>query len=126
VTKERKNTFTKKERIYKRKMIYFLSKNGKQIPNKDKIINIKYIFIPQICDIATTQILIIVPKKNIKLATKRNKIKRRIREIYRVNKHLFPQKDNCTLLIMFAYIANVVHNYNNIKSDILQQIPNIS
>ena len=125
MTKELNNTFTKEERICKRKVISFLSKNGKQIHNKDKIISIKYVFIPKICNTTTTQILIIVPKKNIKLATKRNKIKRIIRETYRLNKHLLQKKENCTLLIMFTYRAHVVHNYNNIKTEILQQIIHI-
>ena len=126
MTKEHNNTFIKKERICKRKVIAFLLKNGKQIQCKEQIISIKYIFIPKIYDTITTQILIIVPKKNIKIATKRNKIKRIIREIYRLNKHLFQQKRNCTLLIMFTYKTNVLYSYNKIKEDILQQITYIS
>ena len=66
MTKEHNNTFIKKERICKRKVIAFLLKNGKQIQCKEQIISIKYIFIPKIYDTITTQILIIVPKKNIK------------------------------------------------------------
>ena len=103
MTKEHNNTLIKKERICKRKVIAFLLKNGKQIQCKEQIISIKYIFIPKI-----------------------NKIKRIIREIYRLNKHLFQQKRNCTLLIMFTYKTNVLYSYNKIKEDILQQITYIS
>ena len=58
---------------------------------------------------ATVAVLISVPKKKVKHAVKRNRMKRLIRETYRLNKTSLIQhfqKKNSGLLIAFLYIGN--------------------
>lgn len=75
-------------------------------------------------------VFIVVPKKNIKKAVDRNKIKRRIRESYRLNysikliiKNLIPF--NRRILVRFKYIHNEVVSYKIINRSILEGLNNI-
>jgi len=59
-----------------------------------------------------------VPKKNIKLAVNRNRIKRLIREVYRKNKYLFSENINKQYLFMFVYTAKKEINYTTLEASI--------
>ena len=62
-----------------------------------------------------------VPKKKIGKANKRNQIKRRMREAFRLNKHsVLPFiQDNKQLQIMFVYMDSELTNYNTIESKLV-------
>ncbi|MFA6923202.1 MAG: ribonuclease P protein component [Bacteroidales bacterium] len=76
-------TFKKDERLCSRKVISELFEKG----NSFNVFPIKTIWLKTSFESPyPAKILIVVPKKNIKKAVDRNKIKRRIREIYRKNK----------------------------------------
>ena len=57
-----------------------------------------------------SRILVSVPKRNFKRAVKRNLLKRRIREAYRLQKQLLPQP----LDVMFVYLPREVLSFEEI------------
>jgi ribonuclease P protein component len=69
-----------------------------------------------------TQVLFSVPKRTFKLATDRNTIKRRLREVYRLHKHLFQDKEGkCTLqYIAIVYVAKEKLAYQELKRKFIQ------
>ena len=64
-------------------------------------------------ELAANEILISVPKRNFKKAVFRNRLKRRIREAYRLNKHSFdiPHK----LRIAYIYTSKELLEFNIIQ-----------
>ena len=70
-------------------------------------------------------IMVSVPKKNFKRAVKRNLLKRKIRESYRLNKHLLvsPQSKINFLLV---YISKNILEYKEIESKVADILGKIS
>ena len=74
---------------------------------------------------ATVSILISVPKKKIKLAVERNRMKRLIREAYRLNKtNLIKslQEKDSGLLIAFLFIGNEVCQWDTLEESMQKAI----
>jgi len=69
------------------------------------------------------KVLISVSKKNIKSAVKRNLIKRRIRESYRLNKE---QLSNSGYSIAIIYVDNKILKFKQIDDFIKKVLKNIS
>ena len=77
-------------------------------------------------NLAGIQILITVPKKIFKRAVDRNLIKRRIREIFRLNKSkltYFPSKIICFEVI---YISQTILKFEDIKKEMLNMFTEIN
>lgn len=66
-------------------------------------------------EIAPVRVLFSVPKKKIRLSVKRNRIKRLLRENYRINKHLLiaeMEKKDASLHLGIVYLSNEMPDYS--------------
>lgn len=73
----------------------------------------------------TSQILVSISKKRFKRAVKRNRIKRLIREAYRLHKHKIieqAENKNINTSIAFLYIKNELPTYQEIDKAMIKAI----
>ena len=92
------NTFPKKERLNSKIKIEKLFKSKNSFVQND--FKVYWDVLPS--EDTNISVLISVPKKNVHLATNRNKIKRIIRECYRINKNiLIENKQDLTIAIVY-------------------------
>jgi ribonuclease P protein component len=98
-----KFTFKKEERLFKEKIIQELFDKGSSF----YLYPFKVFFLPNRDNQCPFhQVLISVSKKNFKKAVDRNRIKRRIREGYRLNKNLIGDQNK--LVIAYIYSAKEI------------------
>lgn len=106
-------TFKKIERLCSKTAIDALFKKGKsktQFP-------IKAIYLPSEFESPfPIRAMFVVPKKKHKRANKRNTLKRRMREVYRLHKHaLYEKLKGQKIDIMFIMLSNEEHDYKEIE-----------
>ncbi len=107
-------TFTKIERLCGKKAIDDLFENGKSITQFP--IKLTYKTSAFESDFPV-RAMFIVPKKKHKRANKRNLLKRRMRETYRLNKHtLYEVLKEHKLDLMFIYLSNEELAYTQIET----------
>lgn len=106
-------TFKKHERLAHKKKIQELFAKGSSF----YLYPFKVFYIPD-PQLTYNEILISVPRRNFKKAVFRNLLKRRIREAYRINKHLFntPHK----LRIGYIYTSKDLLDYNFIQKKLVE------
>ncbi len=108
--------FGKKERIFLQKEIDLVFREGKSF----SAYPLRVVYVEERPSLGTSaSVLISVPKKKIKHAVKRNRLKRLIREAYRLNKHSLIESletANKGLLIAFLFTGNDLFDYNQIET----------
>lgn len=111
-----KYSFSKSERLTGKKKIEELFKRGSSFYLGSFLVRVLSLE----CE-GPNQILISVPKKKFKRAVDRNLIKRRIREAYRLNKHLLDSvTQSRPLSIGFIYLSSEILTFDNIQSQLIQ------
>ena len=107
-------SFSKNEKLTGKKRIEELFRSGSFFYLKSFYVRSK----ESQLDDAPHQVLISVPKKNFKRAVDRNKIKRIVREAYRLNKHKIEEVK--PLYIGFVYISKHILTFHEIQDQLIQ------
>lgn len=97
------NTLRKSERLDKKKVIEKMFAGGSR---SFSVFPLRVVYLPVE---APVSILVSVSKRRFKRAVKRNRVKRQIREAYRMNKHgllaVLTEK-KCRLAVAFIYLSD--------------------
>ena len=103
--------FPKNQKLCSRKVIEQLFKKANNISEEP----LQFIWNLEEKRDVQTKTMIIVPKKKVKLANKRNELKRKIKEAYRLQKHdleFVLKQNNKQLNLAIIYQAQEIYNYN--------------
>ena len=112
-------TFKKNERITGEKRIESLFSNGQSFVSFP--MRVIFVKTASVADLPPVSILVSVPKKRIKSAVLRNRVKRLIRETYRLNKHLITIGDY-RLDVAFVYVKDELSDYATIEKGMLKAL----
>lgn len=112
-------TFTKNERLSDKKLIEKLYAHGNSFAEYP----FKVIWLTETTPINShLQVLISVPKRIYKRAIDRNRIKRTVRESYRIRKEdlfLSLQKKNLRMIIMFIFTSKTMLSFHEVQNKII-------
>jgi ribonuclease P protein component len=120
-----RNTFTKKERLNSRKQIELLFSGPRSFvafPLKLIFLEVKELPLP-------LQAMFVVPKRNFKRAHDRNRLRRRIKEAYRLNKSIFYKKlaeSNKKYIIAFLFTGKQDEVYSKIESAVKKTLSSLA
>ncbi len=111
------HTFSKEEHLCSKRLIGLLFNKGSSF----NLYPLRFVFLsPQDVTLGRTQVLISVSKRYFKRATDRNRLKRQMREAYRLNKHIFTQNpDKAPLLLGILYIGKEKKSFQNIQKKLI-------
>ena len=108
-------TFGKEEKLKSKKQIEQLFAEGnivKEFPVLMKFLKTDVNEFP-------IKVAFSVPKRNFKLAVRRNRIKRLLRETYRLNKHVLLNNVEGKYVIMFIYTDKTEWNYTELEEKMI-------
>ncbi len=109
------HTFPKTEKLKSRKAIKQLFKEGKGITKYP----LKLLYIP-VEEAQINQAGFAVPKRNFKLAVTRNRIKRLLREAYRLHKNDVLENHGTNFVILFIYIGKEELPFSNVEKAVVK------
>ena len=115
-------TFTKEERLYGHIALDNVYNNGKHLQIDS--VKIIYLEVPK-GDFPPCRIVFSVPKRAFKKAVERNLLKRRMREIYRLEKHLLynhPNEKEKKIHIYMIYVSKTIIPFDELKDGILKAL----
>ena len=117
---EERFTFNKKERLSGTKRIDTLFEKGNSfICYPLRVLYVEH----EQCTQADCSVLVSVPKKRIKKAVHRNRIKRLIKESYRLNKKLI---DGKSIEIAFIYVKDTASDFKEIQKSMQKALNRIA
>lgn len=119
-------TFRKEERLAGKKRIENLFHLGESF----LVYPFKVVFLEYECPASEpVSILISIPKKRLKRAVARNRMKRLVREAYRMNKSLLRNdypSENLRTDIAFIYIKDSLSGYDSIEKSVCKALRRVS
>ena len=119
------NRFYKEERLCSKKQIEYLFEKGRSF----NIYPLRMMVTETGADMKfPVQAMFVVPKKNFKRAADRNKLRRRMREIYRLNKtsaYSMLQNDGRKVILALLYTAKKKEEFGMIESSLLKLLSKI-
>lgn len=105
-------SFGRSEKLKSKKLIDQLFVEGKSI----KSYPLKLVYLPlEISEETHLKTGVSVPKKLVKTAVKRNRIKRLMREVFRKNKYLVSKDLTSSYAFMFIYISRDEMTYEKLE-----------
>jgi ribonuclease P protein component len=107
-------SLSKAERLTGEKNVQHLFEEGKSLI----AFPLRVVFLPNSTQIEPIRVLFSVPKRRFKRANKRNLLRRRMKEAYRLNKQLLHEsfiQPTSAQMIAFTYIANELLPYKLIE-----------
>ncbi|WP_421875151.1 ribonuclease P protein component [Marinoscillum sp.] len=113
--------FPKREKLVSKKNIEELFKNGSSFYLRPLLV--KY---HSAKDQTSHQLLFSVSKRNFKRAVDRNLIKRRMREAYRLNRHLLITPEGSFYHIAFVYVDKSIVPYDQIEVKLKKLLKRLS
>ena len=123
-------SFRKSERIHSLKQIDELFGGGKSRALSAFPIRVVYRYVHRLPTEAPFQVLISVPKRNLKHAVDRNRVKRQLREAYRLNKHLLfnsKQKDSDKGMDMaFIWLDSQLYDSEKVHHNIVNLLTRLA
>ncbi len=108
-------TFSKQEKLKSRKTIELLFQKGNSITQYP----IKLYYLPAENDQQVrVKTAVSVPKRNFKQAADRNRVKRLLREAYRMNKHLIFNNIEGNFAFLILYLGKELPDYSEIENSL--------
>ena len=101
----------KPQRLKSKKAIELLFTEGKSV----KSYPVKIFYLPSET-IGNTQATFAVPKRNFKSAVDRNRIKRQLKEVYRLHKQLLMANNNPNFALLFLYLGKDKPKYDKLET----------
>ena len=110
-------TFTKEERLCSKRLIGLLFGKGSSF----NVYPLRFVcYSPEELPSASTQLLVSVPKRAFKLAADRNRLKRQIREAYRLHKHILAASpEQSPRLLGILYIGKEKKHFDLIQKKLI-------
>jgi ribonuclease P protein component len=104
-------TFPKEEKLKREKQIQEVFAKGSSIT----VFPLKVLYLKTENKISKFQVGFTVPKKNFRSAVKRNRVKRLLREAYRLNKHRIFNKTEGSYAFMFLYLGKELPSFKDLE-----------
>lgn len=126
-----KHTLGKQERLCSRKLIDSLFKGGGSRAMSGFPLRMVYAVTERHEGKPAAQILVSVPKRCFKRAVKRNRIKRLVREAYRLNKHILADalerhEPQMSATMAFIYTDSHLHDYTTVEQRVRNLLTRLS
>ena len=127
---ERRYTLAKAERLCSKKLIERLFSGGNNSFPAFPL-RVVYMWFSSEEGTADVSMMISVPKKRFKHAVKRNRVKRQVREAYRLNKHILldamkASEENRRLVLAFIWLDNQLHSTSEINYKVKKLLNHIA